>query len=352
MAEAENVNEILDELNEKLNLFFNTCSCNSVTKKAWEDYIIALGDLHQALKDNSHNLEEVFNKYQAEYKTITRLHRQPRILETNEKLLYALFFGVATALTIAFIAGIFATFALIGSLPLFITTLVLLGVAPLAGIFVGALTVFILIKNESKVSMFLNDSEFIKDFNKMMKDIETLLEETKTKLPIEIPFLSETEGYIHAKRAYVNDKSYQNSLRFFCSDLESIIVSDCRIIEDHAFSYARNVKDVRFGEGLISIGREVFSNSGLREIIFPKTLQSIGWGAFYGCRELRKVTLSAEINKIDRGAFLNCTKLRKIFIQTDSQEIYEHIKSLFDLSLQDYVFMAEPGLAVKSAATI
>ncbi len=62
-------------------------------------------------------------------------------------------------------------------------------------------------------------------------------------------------------------------------------------------------------EGIEKIGAYAFANlTGLEEIVLPSTLESIEYGAFYGCKALQKVTFSSENNLkiISQGAFQEC----------------------------------------------
>lgn len=62
-------------------------------------------------------------------------------------------------------------------------------------------------------------------------------------------------------------------------------------------------------EGIEKIGAYAFANlTGLEEIVLPSTLQSIEYGAFYGCSSLKKITFSGENNLIiiSQSAFEGC----------------------------------------------
>ena len=62
-------------------------------------------------------------------------------------------------------------------------------------------------------------------------------------------------------------------------------------------------------EGIEKINCYAFANlTGLEEIVLPSTLQSIEYGAFYGCTSLQTITFSGENNLqiINQNAFENC----------------------------------------------
>lgn len=62
-------------------------------------------------------------------------------------------------------------------------------------------------------------------------------------------------------------------------------------------------------EGVKKIGAYAFANlTALEEVVLPSTLESIEYGAFYGCTSLKKITFSGENNLkiISQNAFENC----------------------------------------------
>ncbi len=89
--------------------------------------------------------------------------------------------------------------------------------------------------------------------------------------------------------------------------------------EELEFDDAENVKQWYIGnatvtkvvipEGVEKIGAYAFANlTALEEIVLPSTLESIEYGAFYGCSSLEKVTFSGENNLkiISQNAFEKC----------------------------------------------
>ena len=55
------------------------------------------------------------------------------------------------------------------------------------------------------------------------------------------------------------------------------------------------------------IGDTAFENNlTIEKVIFPKSLESIGWFAFRGCIALSEVEISTSVSKIEYGAFENC----------------------------------------------
>lgn len=61
-----------------------------------------------------------------------------------------------------------------------------------------------------------------------------------------------------------------------------------------------------------SIGTAAFYNSDIEKVMFPPSIDSIGWWAFYGCKKLSSVVLNDGLNTIENGAFINCYSLKQI----------------------------------------
>ncbi|MGN0999524.1 MAG: leucine-rich repeat protein [Faecousia sp.] len=89
--------------------------------------------------------------------------------------------------------------------------------------------------------------------------------------------------------------------------------------EELAFDDSENTKQwyigestitkIVFPEGIEKIGAYACANlTALEEIVLPSTLESIEYGAFYGCSSLQKITFSGENNLIiiNRNAFESC----------------------------------------------
>ena len=114
--------------------------------------------------------------------------------------------------------------------------------------------------------------------------------------------------------------------------------------EEIAFDDAESTKQWYIGdstitkviipEGVEKINSYAFANlTALEEVVLPSTLQSIEYGAFYGCASLQKVTFSGENNLqiINQNAFEGCD-----------------LQGTLDLSaacvISDYAFAGNTGL--------
>lgn len=77
-----------------------------------------------------------------------------------------------------------------------------------------------------------------------------------------------------------------------------------------------DVRKVYIGNNISRIGSCAFANMpDLQEVVFADpSLQSIGWGAFLNCRELRTISLPVGLKDIETVAFANCDALASVNI--------------------------------------
>lgn len=77
-----------------------------------------------------------------------------------------------------------------------------------------------------------------------------------------------------------------------------------------------NVRRVDVQKGVKRIGSCAFANMpNLQEVVFDDpNLQSIGWGAFLNCKQLRTISLPVNLKNIETIAFANCDALPSVKI--------------------------------------
>ena len=83
-------------------------------------------------------------------------------------------------------------------------------------------------------------------------------------------------------------------------------------IEPGGFQGTSALKSITLPNGLTSIGREAFINSGLESISLPSTVTSIGRNAFRTNSDLKSVELPASLTNIGQWAFSFSGKLARI----------------------------------------
>jgi hypothetical protein len=117
------------------------------------------------------------------------------------------------------------------------------------------------------------------------------------------------------------------------SDIEELeLPKSVEEIRRDAFCGAKNLKNVRFSEGLKIIGEGAFAYTALSEIHFPKTLQEISKNAFLDTKTLKTVQFSEGLKIIGYGAFAR-TSIAEIYLP-DSLEKIETLAFLQCVSLQ------------------
>ncbi len=109
--------------------------------------------------------------------------------------------------------------------------------------------------------------------------------------------------------------------------LEKVILSSgVEIIEEKAFENCFQLKTVSFVEGLKEIGNYAFFKcKNLSERIeFPKSLVTIGNGAFSGCVSIVEVTIPGSVSIIGSGAFRECIGIEKLNLEEGIEQIYSY----------------------------
>ena len=97
------------------------------------------------------------------------------------------------------------------------------------------------------------------------------------------------------------------------------IPATVRSIGDSAFGYCKFLTTVTFAEGsqLKSIERAAFygtehAHPRFKEIKIPDSVETIGNGAFYDCRDLERITLPSALQKLSNSTFYDCTALSEV----------------------------------------
>lgn len=87
--------------------------------------------------------------------------------------------------------------------------------------------------------------------------------------------------------------------------------------------------------GAVAIGNYAFQNTSLTRVTLPETCQSVGIGAFMGCKELWSLTFNSNEMKIGANAFNGCTSLVSLVLNTKvvSASICEGMTNLTKVTL-------------------
>jgi len=134
----------------------------------------------------------------------------------------------------------------------------------------------------------------------------------------------------------IGDSAFAN-----CSSLESVVLSeklDC--IEEYMFSNCIGLQTIKLPSGVESIGSMAFNNCGLTQIDIPDGVTNIGGGAFQNCK-FETIKLPINLEKIDRNTFWGCEQLRLISVPDGVVEIgnaaFARCENLTSVTIPDTV---------------
>ena len=98
-----------------------------------------------------------------------------------------------------------------------------------------------------------------------------------------------------------------------CTSLEAVdIPSGVTTIEEFAFAACTSLKDFVIPSGVTVLENNVFTNTGIKELIIPSTIEEIKEEAFASCYNLTKIVIPAELTNIEWGAFRFCKNVKEI----------------------------------------
>ena len=89
-----------------------------------------------------------------------------------------------------------------------------------------------------------------------------------------------------------------------------------------AFSYCLNLRNVVIGEGVTTLENRVFERSGIKKITLPDSVVTLGESVFYGCDKLEEIHFGKSFEAFGELSFYNCLKLNKITISAENENYY------------------------------
>lgn len=108
-----------------------------------------------------------------------------------------------------------------------------------------------------------------------------------------------------------------------------ILSSNLLRIGNRAFISCCNLKDINLTDSIEYIGESAFCNTGLQEVVFPKSLKKIQSLAFSCCTELKTVTFKGKPKELGSSIFDRCDSLAEIFVPTGTKEYF--VQALFSV---------------------
>ena len=83
-------------------------------------------------------------------------------------------------------------------------------------------------------------------------------------------------------------------------------------IGSQAFRNCRGLRNIVVPNTVTSIGYEAFKNCGLKSITIPNTVTSIAYSTFEDCSSLTSVTIPNSVTSIGSSAFTECSSLTNV----------------------------------------
>lgn len=109
-------------------------------------------------------------------------------------------------------------------------------------------------------------------------------------------------------------------------------------IDEYAFAYAKNLKNISLPEGLTNVGKCAFEHAGLEQLTSLASNLSIGESAFSDCVELQTVDFKGAIGGIGNYAFKNNKKLSVVqFTGSAMPEFGQYVFTPKAVKLKVYV---------------
>lgn len=103
--------------------------------------------------------------------------------------------------------------------------------------------------------------------------------------------------------------------------MEELVIEDgIKGVADGAFADYKNLKKIKFPEGLKAIGAYSFRGAKAESVVIPESVEFIGYSAFVNCTELTSLEIKGG-GIIEYEAFLNCDNLKSVTVSGDVQEI-------------------------------
>jgi len=153
----------------------------------------------------------------------------------------------------------------------------------------------------------------------------------------------------------IGDRAF---LMAFADNAEEIVLDSnsfksLKKIGSHAFTQARNITGTLvLPEGIESIAMLAFAQTGISSVVFPNSLESIGWLSFNSCENLESVIIGnnneSAISTLNTDSFKNCEKLASVKINASKDQV-----SIPDGTFKDNVTVTYtlPSIQESSAET-
>ncbi len=105
-----------------------------------------------------------------------------------------------------------------------------------------------------------------------------------------------------------------------CEYIEKIVIAgDVETIEEYAFAYCTNLKEIELPESLKSIERMAFICTGLEAVAIPENVEGLDEACFANSPSLSSVSVGPYFKNMLPSTFQNCPLLDKITIPVENE---------------------------------
>ncbi|MCR5836304.1 MAG: leucine-rich repeat protein [Lachnospiraceae bacterium] len=102
-------------------------------------------------------------------------------------------------------------------------------------------------------------------------------------------------------------------------DTKILTISGTGAIDDN-YRFDREIDEVIIEEGITNIGSTVFWKAGIKKIQLPSSLESVGYGTFWGCSKLTEINIPKSFKNMGQIAFEKCCALKNITVDEENQD--------------------------------
>lgn len=136
-----------------------------------------------------------------------------------------------------------------------------------------------------------------------------------------------------------NIKNLQSYCFTECNSLEKVILPPIETIVYGIFSGCVNLKSVVIKNETKHIYARVFENCGIERIFLPSDLTQISSQLFKDCAKLEEIIIPNKVRSIQGFAFHNCISLKKIVVYAHMGEGISEFAFMKCTNLSEIVFM-------------
>lgn len=126
--------------------------------------------------------------------------------------------------------------------------------------------------------------------------------------------------------AYISDDNANGEAYTFTRIFQIPRLSKIRSIGSEAFYANLYLMNAEFGDGLVTIGKQAFTNcASLGSLILPDSVQTIGEYAFTSCQSMETLYIGKSIRSIGAFAFADCAQLGTVTVAAESPAMVTYI---------------------------